>query len=1029
MEFQSPQNGMYDPSGFIDPSAMAPNQMNGARPYPMSSIPQKRDSTGAVMSRSQTPSQQPQFGFQPGFSHTPSPTMQNLHFRPGQVMPQRMQSPAQNPHAPQMSPVGFPQPGVMPQTFDPSGGQFQGVQLSQNLQNRQQEANRVYLLQRAQQQQAQQQQQMNSLAASNMAAQQRHQAGQMGGGHMQHPGMPRNMMAAQNSQYQQEQYRAFIKNVGTLMQAQNRPFNPNPTAAGRPVHLQALYTLVLKQKGQRYVTQTGAWSGIAQAMGFDPRHPTVAEELRQIYEQNLGPYEIAYIQSKQSQAQQAQAAQMKAAQMQQRPMGGMPPQMSPTRPMMPGAPNSGTVHPEYIQQLQRSKLAAQQQRQPSEPMQQPPQQPQMDSSMATPTRFEQMTPVQPNASLPTVNGRNTPQTDLKPPGAAVDPQHRRSVSRALESTPDQAPRAASAQPNAPGQGKAQEEKALEKLKAERLPTNLVEGKMTYRPSWRIIDRWSGLDFDAENFKKRVDELVHFQPNVPMLTEMGLVDIRALTMSIRSGLHAEARLGLDILARLTYEQQLTLELEKCEDLVDVLVDYGEDLLNLLQSDNPEVSDIIDLTPYEDVLHHCNAEVYSLQDPPEFGSKAYELDRAADRLLAITTIFRNLSFMEINFPCLVTNPVLKFFSNAIRLVGTRVLLLRSHVNTFDFMKDLITFFSNTGTKIVLPSREDAYTILHFLVAFAPTPRPSDPRNLKFTPYNPRVHRCLPSAVDSLAKLLARDDPNRTFYKQIFANEATSSPPYDLLTRAFSLAIAVVPDRTAGILHHPPSQPPHLPPGTGKIGLRDLEVKLAEYRKPYLMQGMLAADILAQLAPGPESGLARTWLESGDGWATSLITFAMSLCTYDSQFPPAPPPPRGGQQRSNKEREEEEEARTFKLLVHRSLSVLRRLGEKSRGGEILVKSVQSSAQSQANGHGRRGRRGSHDSGSESDGYDSDLDFYDDDDGMEVVNPGGLGGFRVKASVIPKRETVLSALLMPGLDARSLKQFCGIGYLDDGL
>ena len=118
MDFQSSQNAMYDPSNFIDPSAMSANQMNGARPYPMSSIPQKRDSTGATMSRSQTPSQQFQQGFaQQGFAHTPSPTMQNQHFRPSQMPPQRMQtaSPAQNPHAPQMSPMGFAQGSPMGQ--------------------------------------------------------------------------------------------------------------------------------------------------------------------------------------------------------------------------------------------------------------------------------------------------------------------------------------------------------------------------------------------------------------------------------------------------------------------------------------------------------------------------------------------------------------------------------------------------------------------------------------------------------------------------------------------------------------------------------------------------------------------------------------------------------------------------------------------------------------------------------------------------------------------------------------------------
>jgi SWI/SNF chromatin-remodeling complex subunit SWI1 len=554
-----------------------------------------------------------------------------------------------------------------------------------------------------------------------------------------------------------------------------------------------------------------------------------------------------------------------------------------------------------------------------------------------------------------------------------------------------------------------DEKAIEKVKAD-LPTDMVEGKMTYRPSWRTIDRWSGLDLDAENLKKKVDELLFYQPNMPSLLEMGVVDIRALTMSIRSGLLAETRLGLDMLAKLTNEQQLTLELEKCDDLVEVLVDYGEDLLDTLANDNPEVSDILDLTPYEEVINNCNVEAYALQEPPEFGTQAYELDRTADRLLAITTILRNLSFLEINHTLLTSAPVLKFFSNAIRLVGTRVLLLRTHINTFDFMKDLVTFLSNTSTKIMLPSREDAYTILHFLCAFAPIPRPSVP--VKFTPYNPKIHRCLPSAVDSLAKLLARDDPNRTYYKQIFAAEATSSPPYDLLTRAFGLAIAVVPDYASGFLQEVANT------RSGKE-LRHIETRLADYRKPYLMQGMLAADILASLAPGPETGVCRSWLEATDGWAPSLLKFAMGLCAHDAQNPP---PAVQHQVQGRGQRPINHDVEGYQLITHRALSVLKRLGEKTLGGgDVLVKggssATQQQQQQQTNGH----------TATEHEDKDGDNDEDDDDDDdMEDFSYGGRT-WRIKADFLPKKDTVLSALLMPQLDSRSLRAFCGIGYLDD--
>lgn len=1012
MDFQSPQNGVYDPSSFIDPSAIVnPQQMNGARSYPMSSIPQKRDSTGATLSlsRSQTPSQQPQFGFpqQQAFANTPSPTMQNQNF-PAQLSQQRMQtaSPAQNPHAPQMSPMGF-QNSPMNPAFNANANanaQFpvQSVQLSQNLQSRQQEAQRQYAMRL--QAQAQQQHQMGNLAASNMAAQQRHQTGQMPGGvpggmpgGMQQSGMQQSgiqqsgmqptmqpgMVQAAQAQAQQQnpqlQYQHFLKNVGALMAQHRRPFNHQPTVAGRPINLHQLYTLVVRLKGHRLVTQSQAWPKIAHMMNIPPQqYPSAAQELQQIYEQNLSIYENAL-------AQRQQALKMNG---QQGQMGGMNQQMSPTRPPMPVAQNDVSAQQQYLQQLQRSQEAMkqqqqQQQRQSATPMQQTPQPQHFDPS----TQPQQSTPLQSNALLPSMNGHSTPQPD----GSA-----RKSLTRQLEGTPTQGrePSQVLASPSKPGEAAAPAESALVEKEEPEIQKPVIEsedGTRVYQPAYRTQDRWGGLDFDTETFKTMIETIVTYKPNAPLLSEMGAIDIRALTMSLRSGLHAETRLALDTLTRITYDNNIQFDLGQCEDLTDVLVDYAEEQLEILGNDNPEVTDILDLTPYEDVLHHCRAEAATLQDLPGPGTKAYTLDRTADRLLAITTILRNLSFLEVNHASLVSFSVLKFLSNFIRLVGTRVLLLRSHINTFDFMKDVITFFSNTGAKIVLPSREDAYAVLHFLCAFAPCPRPNEP--VKFTPFNPQIHRYLPSAVDSLAKLLARDDPNRTYYKQIFVNEATSAPAYDLLTRAFALAISVAPDRTyiENRMYQMKGQP--------NKEVRMFEARIAESRKAYLMQGMLAADILASLAPGAESGLCRSWLESEDGWAHSLLKFAMSLSVTDAALPQQQqlqPPNVRGQRPMDHDRE------GFQLIVHRALSALKRLGDKSKGGETLVKGVQT------NGHAH------------------DDEGEDEDDDMDIFSFNG-SSWKVKADILPRKETLLGALLTAQLDVRSLNQFCKIGYLDE--
>lgn len=719
MDFQTPQNGMYDPSSFIDPSAIANPQMNGTRAYPMSSIPQKRDSTGATLSlsRSQTPSQQPQFGFpqQQNFANTPSPTMQNQNFAPAQLGAQRMQtaSPAQNPHAPQMSPMGFQNSPMNPSFNQNASGQFpvQSVQLSQNLQSRQQEAQRQYAMRL--QAQAQQQHQMGNLAASNMAAQQRHQGGQMPGampgampGGMQQQGMQQGMQPGmiqapgqQQQQNPQFQYQQFLKNVSALMSQHRRPFNPQPTVAGRPINLQQLYTVVLRYKGHRVVTQSQAWPKVSHVMNIPPQQfPSAPQELQQVYEQNLAIYEQAYFQRQQA---------LKSMAGQQGQMGAMGQQMSPTRPQIPGSQNNVSAQQEYLQQLQRSQEAMkqqQQQRQSATPMQQTPQPQQFDPA----TQPQHSTPLQSNAALPTMNGHSTPQPDSSA---------RKSMSRQLEGTPSQArePSQALASPAKPGEPAVAAETALIGVEDPEKRKPVIEnedGTRVYQPAYRTQDTWGGLDFDSDNFKNMIETIVTYKPNHPLLNEMGAIDIRALTMSLRSGLHAETRLALDTLTRITYENTIQFDLSLCEDLTDVLVDLAEEQLEILGNDNPEVTDILDLTPYEDVLHHCRAEAAMLQDLPQAGTKEYTLDRTADRLLAITTIFRNLSFLEVNHASLVSFPVLKFLSNFIRLVGTRVLLLRSHINTFDFMKDVITFFSNTGAKIVLPSREDAYAVLSTL-----------------------------------------------------------------------------------------------------------------------------------------------------------------------------------------------------------------------------------------------------------------------------------------------------------------------------
>lgn len=436
----------------------------------------------------------------------------------------------------------------------------------------------------------------------------------------------------------------------------------------------------------------------------------------------------------------------------------------------------------------------------------------------------------------------------------------------------------------------------------------------FKPDLLEVSRYHG-PINVEEMFHIGQAIADLKPRAPAVRELGVIDIHALTMAIKSGMHAETRVALDTLVTLSTESQLQLSLTECDDLMDTLVDCAQDQVDYLAEHSVEVSDEMSLTPYEDLVRACRAEAETIQDIPEFGTVEYDLDRAADKLICVTTLIRNFSFYEANFVVLGQAEILKMISMVVRFLGTKETLLRNSRNTLDFMKDVIIYLSNLSTSVNIPGKEEALCLLHFLLAFAPCPSPvaSASGKVCFTSYNPNIHKYMPSAVDSLAKLLARDEPNRTYYKAIFAADAASNPPHELLTRTFGLAIAAVPAST-----------------------RETRA-LIEARKPFLLQGMLAAEIVAGLAPTSENPLARSWLESEDGFAISLLRLVTALSADKSTqlasnhaHPPPPHNPRHP-------RPPEPDANAYGAITSRGVAVLKSLVQKSRtydaNGQVVL------------------------------------------------------------------------------------------------
>ncbi|KAF8536051.1 hypothetical protein BDD12DRAFT_749810 [Trichophaea hybrida] len=678
----------------------------------------------------------------------------------------------------------------------------------------------------------------------------------------------------------------FMRTLQDFMAKRGTPITSTPYIGNKPVNLVNLYAVVLRLGGSQRVQMENKWSHVCVTLGFPlETFPMGADEMAETFKQYLAPYEEAWLRN-QKESRQKQMAMQQARQNQQN--------QSPH----PGQQRASSNGPS-LQQPPRPQQG------PPRPMQNVQHRPPMQNGYGPQSQLSrQSTPHQP----PTTPSRlpidaTSPQGHIAPPGFPIG------------------------KPAAP---------SSESAYSLATPATPVRDT-SFNPKVRVLDTHGGLDVRVMN--QLGGEVLFHRPTVPTYHELGLIDIHALTMMLKSGITAEIRVALDTLATVSVEARQSIALESCEDLLEALVDVAEAQVELLGEHAPEGAEIISLMAYEDVLRACRAERDTLLEVSRFGSSEHELERATDKLICTTTILRNLSFFESNHNALAGPSVVRFVSGVIERLGTCPLFLRSYTNLLDFMKDIIIYLSNLSHAIVLPSEDEALNLLHLILAFAPQPLPhiSGREAVMFTSYSPSVHRYLPPAVDTLAKLLARDDPNRAFYRTILS-ESNTNLPYDLLTRSFALAISPIPDNNRTMLQ-----------------------QAVEARRPILEQGLLAAEILAQICPGNEHGLARLWLSSEDGFALSLLRLVCLLSPQANTM--AQRPPRGM---------DRDDLMPFARITHRGMNVLRILAQKAE---------------------------------------------------EMTDEGS----RLPLGVLPKKESLLGALLTVHIDGTIVKELCSYAGLDD--
>lgn len=844
------------------PSPIMSNQMrpnvpqrvstSSPHPHPFSPAAQQFPQNSPIPSEHGSTPQpfMPQNNFAQGFNQQfppaqsparPSPTPNAM----GGMMPQGMPTQGQMP--PQMTQMAGGQMSAMPNQM--GGPMQQNMMLPQQMgqpQNMDQQR-LMYQIQLQQQAQAQAQRTMqmgrqgmipmqpasnnpqaHAYAQAQAQAQHRNMLqrqgvpnGQLPAGAMRpQPGGPPQQQAINRMGNEQ-----FIKTLQHFMSSKGLPLDINPVVEGRPISLFNLFSIVLyKLNGYRAVTQSNGWGQVSLLLQMPPQQfPTAHQQLRAIYERNLLKYEDLWT-TQQKMRQQAVGPQQ----------------------MMGGPPAKGMAQGQMMQ---------------------PGQQPQFQQG-------QMQSPVKP---------QGPGQMGLNGYPGMHTPQHQRnSLSRSVQATPTaeefslQSPSVGKiGSVSLPGSAHPENQGMPDEIATSvKFQGHFTANPDEYMPSSREHTSFGGLDV---SLTKVGEDLQKAKIDLPLAIDLGNVDIHALTKSIQSGIHGEVRLALDHLALLSSNDVHffapthgipvpQIELKYCTELLEALVECAEDQLDQLVENCEEASNEVLLSPYEDVVRACRIDSLALRKVPAPGSLAYDLDRSVDRLICITTILRNLSWRDENQKFLADEIVIDFLCVVIRYMGTREMLLRTHVNTLDLMKDVVTLLSNIASSVVISGREQAFCLLQFLLAFAPTPGPTMTNGkLYFSPYEPSLHSYLPHAVDSLAKLLARDEPNRRYYRAILASDAAvnASPPCELLTKTFALAISPIPPAIPA-----KDRDSRLPP-------------LIEVRKPLLMQGLLAADILADLAPGFESGVARSWLASVTGFAQNLLSIVPNLTRqYEEQ-----------------------------------------------------------------------------------------------------------------------------------------------------
>ncbi|GAA5867955.1 hypothetical protein JCM3774_004736 [Rhodotorula dairenensis] len=498
---------------------------------------------------------------------------------------------------------------------------------------------------------------------------------------------------------------AFLKTLADFYAKRGQPFAGPPTIEGRVLDLARMFAAVQQCGGSAAVAANNRWGYVASSLGFAAQSPDAHPQdrlavLEQAYQRALLPFEQYWqqIQRARQAAGPANAASPNASAISPAGNGavGSPAQApfagpSPAAPLMTNGAPKQTIQ---ARRIERAATEAQNQLQASSRQAQTEQSPRLpvsnifNDSPNIPNRSTSRASSSTGVATPRQShSRPRTATSAAPPfaGATPGPTNADNASENVkpeeiaESTASTSALPSSRPSSSSGPRAAQRTKSgisssngvPEPVKAA-APARRKRRRIEYRPYAKVAEPFGGIE--------QADQVLNAAERVRQprqVGDLGLVDVHALTMSLRCRIPSEVAYALNALALIALQISgdgpsapgVQFPLEQCPELLEELLDlleetafgYGDEPRSPSRNDGVGTTAQNARAPqatleyaealrsYRHLFRRVEAEMSELVGPSEATPTATELGnslRPGPTILAICNVLRNLTVSERN-----------------------------------------------------------------------------------------------------------------------------------------------------------------------------------------------------------------------------------------------------------------------------------------------------------------------------------------------------------------------------------------------